>query len=171
MKKVFKQILTVVLVMLCVSITSCTKVDGNDPSIPDEPIVPINPDEPTHPQDNGYAKLRLEITSDWKEHCDFRYYKLNFQITGDCSNANMSFEDRTTESIKDTPWVYETEVCYHGDTHILATFDCKYDGESSNIFDVKTNMKLYCNDELVVDDDMIVFCMLTYNLPYVSFNL
>ena len=177
--------LLAILLMLCgFMIVSCEKAadpnSGNDgvetpiDSIsPNDPEIPVNPDGPdgsNHPVDNGYAKIRVEMTSNYKEMVDLRYYQFSFSVIGQCSNADRNVKDRTTESINSEPWVYETEFPYHGDETVTIFLTPEYNGDLSGLDleqlqSLHATIKLYYNDELVDTGDRMV----VYLLPYADY--
>ena len=159
------------LILTCFTIVSCNK----EPIINNEEEIetPIEPNDPNHPIDNGYARIRVEMTSNYKEICDFRYYELSVSIIGQCSHADTNIKDRTTESLMATPWVYEKEFHYHGDEIITVFLNPQFndgfqisDLTPEQVLQLFANIKLYCNDELVKEGDLMV----AYTLPYADYQ-
>jgi hypothetical protein len=155
----------IILTLISFTIISCKPEKPEE--IFDEEVVEVD-----HPIDNGYARIRVEMTSNYKEICDFRYYELSVSIIGQCSHADTNIKDRTTESIMTTPWVYEKEFHYHGDEMITIFLNPQFN-DGFQISDLTyeqaiqlfANIKLYCNDELVKEGDMMV----AYTLPYADY--
>lgn len=178
MKKVFKRVLPIFMVLVCLAFVSCHKDGNTDPNnnggngneLPVDPNPDPNPD-PNHPADNGYAKIRIEFSSNYKEYIDLRYYKINVSVNGECTNATRQFNKRITESLAEKPFVYETEFHYHGDVFLQATFYPEMNGgygdlDPNDILSMYYNMKVYINDSLV-DDNNVGFS--TQILPYAEF--
>lgn len=162
--------LMLLLMLISFTIVSCNKEP--EPSNGNEEIeIPDNPNDSDHPIDNGYAKIRVEMTSNYKEICDFRYYQFDFHVFGQCNHADRNVKDRTVESIMGTPWVYETEFSYHGDEFITIFLQPEYNGDLSDlsleqIQSLFATIKLYYNDELVKTGDRMV----SYTLPYADYK-
>lgn len=182
MKKVIKRVLPIFMVLVCLVFVSCNKDEntnnnggnGNEQPIDPNPNPNPGPDpiEPDHPADNGYAKIRIEFSSNYKEYIDLRYYRIDVSVNGECSHAVRSFNKRITESLAETPFVYETDFNYHGDVWLQATFNPEMDGSfddlenPNDIYLMYKNMKVYINDSLVDDDD---FGLSIQFLPYAEF--
>ena len=186
MKKVFKRVLPIFMVLVCLAFVSCHKDENTNPNnnggnSNEQPINPNptpnpdpNPDpEPDHPADNGYAKIRIEFTSNYKEFIDLRYYDINVSILGECSNATRQYDKRITESLATTPFVYETDLHYHGNVWLNASINPQMNGDLEDLLDdpndillMFKNLKLYINDVLV-DDSRIGWVV--HELPYAEF--
>lgn len=185
MKKVFKRVLPIFMVLVCLAFVSCHKDENTNPNNnggdgneqPIDPNPTPNPDpnpnpEPDHPADNGYAKIRIEFSSNYKEFIDLRYYKIDISVYGECANATRQFNKRITESLAETPFVYETDFHYHGDVWMLVTFIPEMNGDLEDLLNdpndillMFNSIKLYVNDILVKNGDM----GLTYTFPYAEF--
>ena len=181
MKKVFKRVLPIFMVLVCLAFVSCHKDENTDPNnnggngneLPVDPNPGSDPNpDPNHPADNGYAKIRIEFSSNYKEYIDLRYYKIDVTVGGECTNATRRFNKRITESLAETPFVYETEFHYHGDVYLQAMFSPEMNGgygdleDPNDILSMYYNMKVYINDSLVDDDD---FGLSIQFLPYAEF--
>ena len=185
MKEVFKRVLPIFMVLVCLAFVSCHKDENTNPNNnggdgneqPIDPNPTPNPDpnpdpEPDHPADNGYAKIRIEFSSNYKEFIDLRYYKIDISVYGECANATRQFNKRITESLAETPFVYETDFHYHGDVWMLVTFIPEMNGDLEDLLNdpndillMFNSIKLYVNDILVKNGDM----GLTYTFPYAEF--
>ena len=180
MKKVFKRVLSIFMVLVCLAFVSCNKDENTNPNNNggdgnEQPIDPnpgSDPTDPDHPTDNGYAKIRIEFSSNYKEFIDLRYYKIDVSVYGECANATIQFNKRITESLAETPFVYETDIHYHGDAWMLVSFIPEMNGDLEDLLNdpndillMFNSIKLYVNDILVKNGDM----GLAYTFPYAEF--